>query len=49
MARIANPSSKRASVMQLEKDFGVSISLQSVYRMMDLLNVQAQQAMQECA
>jgi len=32
MARIANPSSKRASVMQLEKDFGVSISLQGVYR-----------------
>ena len=49
MARIANPSSKRASVMQLEKDFGVSISLQSVYRMMDLLNSKAQQAMQECA
>ena len=49
MARIANPSSKRASVIQLEKDFGVSINLQSVYRMMDLLNSQAQQAMQECA
>jgi hypothetical protein len=42
MARIANPSSKRASVIQLEKDFGVSIGLQSVYRMMDLLNLNSQ-------
>lgn len=49
MARIANPSSKRASVMQLEKDFGISISLQGVYRMMDQLNPQAQQIMQDCA
>ncbi len=49
MARIANPSSKRASVMQLEQDFGVSINLQAVYRMMDQLNSQAQQVMQDCA
>lgn len=49
MARIANPSSKRASVMRLEEDFGVSINLQAVYRMMDLLNSQAQQVMQDCA
>jgi transposase len=49
MARIANPSSKRASVMRLEQDFGVSINLQAVYRMMDQLNSQAQQVMQDCA
>lgn len=49
MARIANPSSKRASVMRLEEDFGISINLQAVYRMMDLLNSQAQQVMQDCA
>jgi len=49
MARIANLSSKGASVMQLEKDFGVSISLQSVYRMMDQLDSQAQKIMQDCA
>ena len=49
MARIANPCSKRASVMQLEKDFGISINLQSVYRMMDQLNVNVQQEIQDCA
>lgn len=49
MARIANPSSKRASVMRLEEDFGISINLQAVYRMMDLLNSQARQAIQDCA
>lgn len=49
MARIANPSSKRASVMKLEEDFGISINLQAVYRMMDLLDSQAQQVMQDCA
>lgn len=38
MARIANPSSKRESVNMLERDFGVTISLQGVYRMMDKLD-----------
>ncbi len=37
MARIANPSSKRESVNMLERDFGVQLSLQSVYEMMDRL------------
>ncbi len=41
MARIANPSSKRASVMELEKDFGVKISLEGVYKMMDKLDDKA--------
>ena len=35
MARIANPGSKRHSVRVLEEDFGVQLSLDQVYRMMD--------------
>ena len=38
MARIANPDSKQGSVRRLEQDFGVELSLQSVYRMMDQLD-----------
>jgi hypothetical protein len=49
MALIANPSSKRMSVMQLERDFGVSIPLQKVYRMMDKLDEAKSQAIQDCA
>ena len=37
LARIANPASKRASVLKLEEDFGVTIDLDRVYRMMDNL------------
>lgn len=37
MARIANPKSKRASVRNLEEDFGVTLNLDMVYRMMDHL------------
>ena len=37
LARIANPASKRASVDLLEEDFGISLELDSVYRMMDKL------------
>ena len=36
MARLANPKSKRASVRALAADFGVQVSLEQVYRMMDL-------------
>jgi transposase len=35
MARIAKPESKRGSVRLLERDFGISLSLRSVYKMMD--------------
>lgn len=35
LARIANPVSKRASVSMLEEDFGVTIGLNKVYKMMD--------------
>ena len=41
LARIANPASKRASVDKLEEDFGISIDLDSVYRMMDKLDKKA--------
>lgn len=37
MARIANPKSKRASVRNLEEDFGIMLNLDRVYRMMDHL------------
>lgn len=40
LARIANPQSKLASVDMLEENFGVSIDLQRVYRMMDLLDTE---------
>jgi transposase len=38
MGRIANPVSKRATVGMLEEDFGISLDLEAVYRMMDLLD-----------
>lgn len=41
LARIANPVSKRASVDMLEEDFGITIDLDKVYRMMDQLDDQA--------
>jgi len=38
MARIANPSSKRKSVIDLERDFGVKLDLNAVYRTLDYLD-----------
>jgi len=38
LARIANPASKRSSVLKLEEDFGITIDLDRVYRMMDRLD-----------
>lgn len=38
LARIANPLSKRASVDMLEENFGITIDLDKVYRMMDKLD-----------
>jgi len=38
MARIANPDSKRSSVQNLANDFGINLSLDGVYRMMDSLD-----------
>jgi transposase len=37
IARIANPASKRASALMLEEDFGITIDLDKIYRMMDRL------------
>ena len=38
LARIANPVSKRSTVDMLEEDFGVTLDLDRVYRMMDKLD-----------
>jgi len=38
MARVANPDSKRASVINLEENFGVNLDLKAVYRMMDKID-----------
>lgn len=49
LARMANPQSKHASVRMLEEDFGVSIPLHRVYRMMDGLNDAAIERIQAVA
>ncbi len=49
MARIANPSSKRASVINLEEDFGVELNLTSVYRMMDKIDDETILKIENCA
>jgi transposase len=38
MARIANPESKRSSVQNLANDFGINLSVDGVYRMMDSID-----------
>jgi transposase len=38
MARTAHPASKRKSVIDLEKHFGVNLSLSAVYRMLDAID-----------
>lgn len=38
MARIANPISKMATVMDLSENFGIELSLPSVYRMMEQID-----------
>jgi len=37
MARLAKPCSKRSTAELLERDFGISISLEKIYRMLDTL------------
>jgi transposase len=49
LARIANPLSKLASVDMLEENFGVSLDLQRVYRMMDLLDDEAVENLNDLA
>ena len=38
MGRIANPASKMSTVSDLSENFGIELSLDSIYRMMDLLD-----------
>jgi len=38
MARLARPCSKRSSAELLERDFGISIALEKIYRMLDTLS-----------
>jgi len=38
LGRIANPQSKRSTVGMLEKDFGIALDLDHVYKMMDSLD-----------
>ena len=38
LARVANPKSKRGSVIMLEEDFGIEYNLENVYKMMDKLD-----------
>ena len=49
MARLACPLSKRASVNMLAQDFGVTINLDKVYRMMDRLDEKVIQKVQNMA
>jgi len=46
LARLANPDSKRASQRMLEKDFGVKLNLESIYKMMDRLDDKAIERLQ---
>ncbi len=46
MARIANPVSKRASVTMLERDFGISLNLDRVYKMMNKIDEETIQRIQ---
>ena len=38
LARVANPDSKRGSVINLEENFGVKLDLKAVYKMMDKID-----------
>ena len=38
LARVANPDSKRGSILNLEENFGVNLDLKAVYRMMDKID-----------
>jgi len=38
LARVANPDSKRGSVLNLEENFGVKLDLKAVYKMMDKID-----------
>jgi transposase len=47
LARIANPVSKKSTVEMLENNFGITLKLDSVYRMMDKLDDKAIEKLNE--
>jgi len=49
MARIANPASKRKSVIDLERDFGIKLDLNAVYRTLDYVDDQSIELIQKKA
>lgn len=49
LARIANPQSKKASVHNLENNYGLQINLSSVYKMMDLIDESAIERLKDTA
>lgn len=49
LARIANPLSKMGSVEMLERDFGIGINLNNVYRMMDKIDENVEKKIQNMA
>ncbi len=49
MARIANPASKRKSVIELERDFGIKLDLNAVYRTLDYIDEQRMELIQKKA
>jgi len=49
MARIANPASKRKSLIDLERDFGIKLDLNAVYRTLDYVDEQSLERIQKKA
>jgi len=49
LARVANPVSKMATVDMLEEDFGLTLNLDKVYRMMDSLDSNAIERLKDIA
>jgi len=49
MARIANPASKRKSIIDLERDFGIKLDLNAVYRTLDYVDEQSLELIQKKA
>ena len=49
MARIANPDSKRGSLINLEQNFGITLNLDGVYKMMDKIDDKVVEKIQNIA
>ena len=48
MARLAKPCSKRSSAELLERDFGICIAIEKIYRMMDILTEKRINRIRDC-